>query len=159
MPQKRPATPEQIAMFGHITARLRGFMAERKWQVADLNQALGRDRANTGVYNYLNCKGAPAPETRVKLAKLTGIPEADLMMRPRPGDGAASERLPVVEDRTPAARVAPARALGGDVLGFNVAADGTARLRLDVTLPLATATPLLRMLLDAGIVFGGGDEA
>ena len=30
-----------------------------------------------------------------------------------------------------------------------------ARLRLDATLPLAVAAPLLRMLLDAGIVFGG----
>jgi hypothetical protein len=151
---KIPATPEQIAQFGHIATRLRAFMAERKWKVADLNAALGKERGDSGAHNWLNCKGAPGAVIRPKLAKLTGIPEADLVMRRRPGDGAASERLPAVPI-SPATRVAPTRALGADVLGFNVGADGTARLRLDVTLPLAVATPLLRMLLDAGVVFSG----
>ena len=155
MPSAKPATPEQVAMFGHIAARLRGFMVERKWKAADLNQAIGRDRGNAGVFQWINGKGGPGPQMRAKLSKLTGIPETDLMIR-RPGEAVTVERLPAVADRTP--RVATARALGGDVLGFNVGADGTARLRLDVTLPLATATPLLRMLLDAGIVFDKGDD-
>jgi hypothetical protein len=155
MPAKQQTTPEQIAMFGHIASRLRGFMAERKWKVADLNAALGRKRGDANAFSWVNGKGAPAKEMRATLAKLTGIPEADLMIR-RPGKAVTVERLPAVADRTP--RVATARALGGDVLGFSVAADGTARLRLDVTLPLATATPLLRMLLDAGIVFDKGDD-
>jgi hypothetical protein len=160
MPVKQQTTPEQIAMFGHIASRLRGFLAERKWKVADLNAALGRKRGDANAFSWVNGKGAPGDEMRATLAKLTGISEADLRMRPRP-DGAARERLPAAVDRTP--RVAPARPLGGDVLGFVVSPDGMARLRLDVTLPLAVATPLLRMLLDAGVVFAvpeqGGDAA
>ncbi len=153
MPVKQQTTPEQIAMFGHIASRLRGFMAERKWKVADLNAALGRKRGDANAFSWVNGKGAPGDEMRATLAKLTGISEADLRMRPRPEKNITGGHLPAV----PLVRVAPARALGGDVLGFNVAADGTARLRLDVTLPLATATPLLRMLLDAGIVFDKGE--
>lgn len=154
MPIPKPATPEQIAMYGHIAARLRGFLTERGWKAADLNAALGKDRGDAAAFTWLNGKGGPGATMRPKLAKLTGIPETDLLIR-RPGDGAARERLPAVVDRTP--RVAPARPLGGDVLGFVVSPDGMARLRLDVTLPLAVATPLLRMLLDAGVVFDKGE--
>ena len=43
----------------------------------------------------------------------------------------------------------------GDILSFAVTATGEARIKLDIVLPLANATPLLRMLLDAGVVFTG----
>jgi hypothetical protein len=51
-------------------------------------------------------------------------------------------------------QVLRAAGLAGDVLGFSVGTDGMARLRLDVTLPLDQAAPLLRVLLDAGVVLG-----
>jgi hypothetical protein len=38
------------------------------------------------------------------------------------------------------------------VLQFEVDGDGLARIRLDVSLPSADAVPLLRMLLDAGMI-------
>ena len=38
------------------------------------------------------------------------------------------------------------------VLQFTVSADGTARIKLDAAMSLAAASPLLRILLDAGIV-------
>jgi hypothetical protein len=71
-------------------------------------------------------------------------------MARKPGDPAPapSQAVAVI----PATKLAPARV--GDVLSFVVSGDGMARIKLDATLPLATATPLFRMLLDAGIVFG-----
>lgn len=44
-----------------------------------------------------------------------------------------------------------------EVLAFTANNAGEARIRLDVTLPMAAATPLLRMLLDAGLVFSPGE--
>jgi hypothetical protein len=41
------------------------------------------------------------------------------------------------------------------VLQFAVQSDGNARIRLDCVLPFEKATPLLRTLLDAGLVVLG----
>jgi hypothetical protein len=146
----RPATRAEIAMFGHIAARLRAFLTERKMSIPEFAEALGLDRGSATPYKWLGAHGGPAPKLRAILANVTGIPEAELVPR-KPGDPAPapSQALAVV---TSPAKLAPVRV--GDVLSFAVAADGSARLRLDIVLPIASATPLLRMLLDAGIVFG-----
>ena len=97
---------------------------------------------------------------RPRVAKALGLNQEDLMPR------ALSQEVipaPVSDAKLRAVQMAqgaPARALAvaGDVLAFNVNSEGNARLRLDVTLPLVTAAPLLRMLLDAGIVMGGSEE-
>jgi hypothetical protein len=46
--------------------------------------------------------------------------------------------------------VAPRRA---DALSFVVTPTGEAHIKLDITLPLKEGSALLRMLLDAGVVF------
>jgi transcriptional regulator with XRE-family HTH domain len=128
------ASRQQVAMYGHIAARLRAFLKERDWMPPDLSEALGQGRGSATVYKWLAATGAPAPRLRAKLAKATGIAETDLMPR-KPGVPAPAQAVALV--------TSPARI-------------GEARIKLDLTLPLATATPLLRMLLDAGIVFGDG---
>lgn len=145
----KPATPIQVAMFGHIAAAMRQALAAKGWKPADLNRAIGRPRGAPHVYGYINGKGAPRADARKLIAKALGIPETALMAR-KPGQPAPvpSQAVALI----PATKLAPARV--GDVLSFVVSGDGMARIKLDATLPLATATPLFRMLLDAGIVFG-----
>jgi transcriptional regulator with XRE-family HTH domain len=146
----KPATRAEVAIYGHIAARLRAFLTERKMSIPDLSEALGLGRGSATAYKWLGAHGGPAAKMRAKLAKVTGIPEAELMPRKPGAAPAPSQAVAVV---TSPAKLAPARV--GDVLSFAVAVDGSARLRLDIVLPIASATPLLRMLLDAGIVFGG----
>jgi hypothetical protein len=47
---------------------------------------------------------------------------------------------------------APAVSRVPEVLHFAVLTDGTARLRMDVTLPAERGVGLLRLLLDAGMI-------
>lgn len=160
-PQAAPPTPHQIARFGHVAAAIRAALAARGWSPADLHERLGMKRNVTLAYGWLTCRSAPGATMRPRLTKLLGLHDKD--MRPRavtsgalaalpgpsaPGAGEAMTRL----QRMPMAAGAPGhRAAGGEVLGFLVGADGLARIRLDVTLPLARAAPLLRLLLDAGV--------
>lgn len=146
----KPATAIQVAMFGHIAAAMRQALAAKGWKPADLNRAIGRPRGAPHVYAYINGKGAPRADARKLIAKALDIPEAALIAR-KPGQPAPapSQAVAVIPATT---KLAPARV--GDVLSFVVSGDGMARIKLDATLPLATATPLFRMLLDAGIVFG-----
>ena len=147
-----PATRDQIAMYGHVAARLREVCKARDWRPADLNAAVGRDRGHASAYQWLGGKAAPGPKMRAKVSKATGIAEADLMvMRKRRAPPPPSQAVALVEP--PPARIV---AKVGDVLSFVVSSTGEARIRLDVSLPVEAATPLLRMLLDAGLVFNAG---
>ena len=144
-----PPTREQVARFGHIAARLRAYLKMREMSVADLCEELGLDRDNSRPYPWIAGKGAPNDGIRAKLAKVTGIPEADLMRRGS-GDPPPSQAVALA----PAAP-RPITTRVGDILSFAVTATGEARIKLDIVLPLANATPLLRMLLDAGVVLTG----
>jgi hypothetical protein len=151
------ATPAQIASLGHIAALIRRELANRKWSVADLHRAIGEDVKSTRAYAWMNCRSRITDQFRPLVAKALGVKESDLMPRE------LSQAVTVVsENKLRAVQTAqgtPARTLSatGDVLAFNVNGDGSARLRLDVTLPLTTASALLRMVLDAGIVMGGSE--
>jgi transcriptional regulator with XRE-family HTH domain len=149
--KKTNVTPDQLARFGHIAAFLREEMAKREWSSARFNEALGLSPNSTTVYTWLRGSGAPNPEMRAKLAALFAVHESTFMGREIAGPVKASA-APVV---TTPVQHRPGAAQ--DVLSFSVDANGQARLRLDATLPLAVAAPLLRMLLDAGIVFGQED--
>jgi hypothetical protein len=120
------------------------------WKPADLNRAIGRPRGAPHVYAYINAKGAPRADARKLIAKALGIPEAQLMRRRVNGPQVEVAAEPVLRIegplRTPQA--GPTR----PVLQFEVDGDGLARIRLDVSLPSADAVPLLRMLLDAGMI-------
>jgi hypothetical protein len=140
-------TPDQLARYGHIAVFLREEMAKREWTAGHLTQALELSPQSTTVYTWLRGSGAPHRMMRSRLAALFAVHESTFMGREIAGPVKASAPAP---RKTPAP---PVRATQ-DVLSFSVDANGQARIRLDATLPLAVAAPLLRMLLDAGIVFG-----
>ena len=145
---KIDATPQQVAMYGHIAVALREWMNQNKVSIRELNDRIGLKETNTAIYNWLNCKAAPGHATRAFIVKATGIPESDLL----PRSMVPSPRIAI------AATLAPsARSKTQDVLGFNVDSDGMATITLHARLPLDTATPLLRMILDAGVVFTKGE--
>jgi transcriptional regulator with XRE-family HTH domain len=155
----RIATAFELARFGHIAAFLRGEMASRGWSRGDLNHAMGEGRSSNAPYKWLNGTGAPGPDARAKLAKVFNVPEEQFKAKPLHSDelGVADEdesvdrlprRLVTVNGGQPGHPRFPTRQTP---LVFSIQIDGTARLEVDVTLPLARATPLLRMLLDAGL--------
>lgn len=146
-----PATPAELAEFGHIAARLRAFMKEREMIAPEVSQALGLGRKSATIYKWLSGKGAPAPTLRARLAKLLGCQESDLLARK---DGTLPRSIIASTALKPSVIARPIAPRAGSVLSFNVTGDGEARLVLDVTLPIAQAMPLLRILLDAGIVVG-----
>lgn len=87
-------------------------------------------------------------------------PREEAPMTP-PVRAAAGRALAVVAHQRPGPGPGrPANGGGGDVFSFRVAANGMARITLDVELELTRATPLFRMLMDAGLVLGpaAGDE-
>lgn len=141
---KIPATAKQLAMFGHIAAALREWMERENVSVKELNTRLGVNPTNTGVYNFLNAKHAPGAALRARLASVTGIPESSLTpLVPGQSATVATVKPPLV--------ATPVKAR--DVLSFAVDSDGMATITLHARLPLDVATPLLRMILDAGVVF------
>lgn len=146
-----PATPLQLARFGHVAATIRKAMDARQWGPADLNQALGYERGNAVVYHWLNGKGAPLPKNAERIAKVLQVKVDDLAPRDVPASTLAAAE-PVRSVAPPMPAVAAPR--GREVLGFSVDDAGHARIKLDVALPVADAAPLLRMLLDAGFVIG-----
>jgi hypothetical protein len=145
----KPATPEQVARFGHVAAALRAYLKTANLKPADFNQEMGVDRANPKLYHWLNAKGAPSKGSRAKIAKLTGIPEVELMSRSI-GE-IARTALPVATTKLPAVVTTPG-AKRPEVLAFVVDDEGRARIKLDVTLPIEDGAPLLRLLLDQGLV-------
>jgi hypothetical protein len=146
MPVRTPKpSPEQIAMYGHIAAALRAVMHKHQWSVGDMNEQLGMERGNTILYGYLRCAGHPSASMRALIVKKFGIPETELMKR----DLVTGQTMVTVHE--PRQHIMkPMSPL--PVLQFTVSADGTARIKLDAAMSLAAASPLLRILLDAGIV-------
>ena len=141
-------TPDQIAMFGHIATALRAVMHKHHWSVSDMHERLGMERSSTTLYGHLSCRAAPGPELRAKMAKTFDIPETELMKR----DLVTGQSVVTVSEprHMPVHVMKPMSSL--PVLSFTVSADGTARIKLDAAMSLAAASPLLRILLDAGIV-------
>jgi hypothetical protein len=140
---KSAPTHEQIAMFGHIAATLRKVMRDRKWTVADMNEICGFKRNATTLYPTLRSATAPSNAVRQLLMEKIGIPEQDLLPR---------ELSTQVAVREPSQHTVIRPVNTSPVLSFTVSADGTARIKLDAAMSLSDAAPLLRILLDAGIV-------
>lgn len=159
-----PPTPVQIARYGHIAARLREFLAASKMAVPELNVMMGLPRGNNAAYPWINGKGSPSPQMRAKLSVVTGIAEDDLTPRDidPPVRIVRATRLDPTRAVPPEAwgQRPPAKAVDvvppdDHALAFTVTRTGQARIKLDVTMPLDKATPLLRLLLDAGVVVTG----
>lgn len=131
------ATPADIVANGEFATRLRAMLQTRGWTVPDLNVAIGKARKYSPPHVWLAGKGQPAGANRAKVLQLLAGTE-----------GGDKTVVPVVAAAgRPAATVrAP------EALAFTVGTDGTARIRLDVILPVERAMPLLRLLLDAHVV-------
>jgi hypothetical protein len=147
----RQPMPSEIARFGHIAAFLREQMQQRGCKnVADLNTLLGLTRGNAITFKWLHARGGPSPDYRKKLAKVFNV-KPDFF-KPREGGEAGTP------DIVPGQAVVLApHSRVTDVLQFNITSAGDARIRLDVTLPVAQAVPVLRMLLDQGLLLSPGD--
>ena len=148
----KTATPEQVARYGHVAAVIREFMHEKGWSARQLMEALDVNVEGGGghVYRWIAGKSAPSPKLRAKVAKIIGCKPEDLAPHNESVTTVAEAARGVVP-HNPARRTGVDGG-GGPVLQFAAAADGEARIRLDVTMPIAQAMPLLRMLLDAGIL-------
>jgi hypothetical protein len=146
-----PASAAQVARNGAVAAVLRAEMERRKWKPGDFNKVIGKPAGHTAIYQWLAAKGAPGPTLAAKVAKVLGLSVAQLT----PGGGEG--RQVVVAPREAGEVVVAPQRRAAEVLAFHVLDDGQARIRLDVTLPLELAKPLLRMVLDAGVVFGDRD--
>jgi hypothetical protein len=130
------ATPETAPLAG----LLRALLKQKGWSLPDFNEALGKPRDYTPSRDWISGARSPRPVQLEAIEKL--------LRKEAPADAPKLLTGPVI---AAAKRV-------GDVLSFTVTAEGEARIRLDIVLPVATATPLLRMLLDAGLVFGDKAE-
>lgn len=137
--QAAPATAAQLARYGHIAARLRALMEERRWKPGDLNEAIGQPRSRTNSYGWLAGKAGPDKENAKKLAKLCGVPVAEMLPRTETKSRAL---VPVAPTPVAVARAPQVR----EVLTFGATSDGRARLRLEITLPAAAVIPLMQYL-------------
>jgi transcriptional regulator with XRE-family HTH domain len=175
MPGKIHPTASQIAMYGHIRSNLDDLLKSRGWTGRDLNEHLGLRRETANTYTWLNGTKAPSPRNREKLAKLSGLAPSEFAPR-EPSTYAETEgrvkrpyrrRIREVEEQVAVAvdpnpvsmsisMSSPPPLPPGEpeVLLFSVNKDGTARIRLDVTLSTYDALPLVRLLMDAEAVKG-----
>jgi hypothetical protein len=161
--RRKPAQPpsaNQLAKFGHVAAAISAAMKAKGMSKRDLGRALKPDSAHPEAmpWYWINARGAPGPRIRAKVAKVLGLTEAQVTPMPA---GATPREAAAVHALVPAlgAPLAPVKSKAADVLTFNVDASGEARIRLDVSLPVGQAVPLLRMILDAGLILssdGGG---
>jgi hypothetical protein len=135
-----PATPDKIARHGHTAAALRAYFKRTGESIGDFNIKMGMNRGSANIYQWMNCKLGMSRKMARKVSKITGIPVEDLTPRAL-NTKVESKALVVIKD--------PIRR---EVLSFAVLQDGEARIKLDISLPLKSATPLLRLLLDAGLV-------
>ena len=155
-----------LPRLGHIGAAIREAMTRLDMTPSQVNMALGRPKSDAGIYLWRAAKAAPHLKYKAAVAKLLGLKIEDLTPRkespmPRPGErgrprNGVSDAVPVPAALKPVGYHPGGYGGGGtrDVLSFRVNAAGRARISLDVEMELAQATPLLRLLLDAGLVLG-----
>lgn len=157
---RRPPTPRDIAAYGHVAIAIREAM-QRKGitSIREISRAIGKPAHYSPPYLWIEGRGAPGNSTAPAVAKFLDVPVESIMRRTLPEDRpralAAMERTPLIAGPMPQPAGRPPRA--GEVMSFVANADGEVRVRLDVTLPLAKAMPLFRILMDAGVVIAGGD--
>lgn len=173
-----PATPEQVARFGHIAIFLRRYFTETGMGLGDFNEhVLLTRRSATAVSSWRNAKMAPGRGLARQIENTLKVPRgffspadieapapeqpttyavpASWMPNPRPGSLAAAvgpqKMLP-----PPQPSVEPPRPATRPLVSFHLNDDGTARLTVDVTLDTKRATSLFRVLLEAGLEDAAG---
>jgi transcriptional regulator with XRE-family HTH domain len=116
-------------------------LTNRKWVVGDLAEALGLPRKSTTPYGWLAGRSAPPNTMRSKLAEVLGVPEKKLLQRKPNGKAPAHVTAPIEPSPFPPV-----------VLSFEVNTAGTATIKLEATLSVEDALPLLRTLIGAGVL-------
>jgi transcriptional regulator with XRE-family HTH domain len=145
-----PATPLEIARYGHVAALLRAELEKRQWTPRQFNEAMGEAQGHSSIYKWLAAKAAPSQPTAKKIGKVLGIPWLQLL---KAEDATPGTALTLAPERGPA----PVRPV--ELLHFSVLNDGTTRLRLDMTAPADRGVALLRLLIDAGMVVAAEGSA
>lgn len=140
-----PATPDQILKYGHIAALVREALEAKGLSPADFNHEAGFARDSTFIYQVRSGKQPPSPRMVEALHKVLGINRSDL--RPR-----TTTRMPKSIGRPPALINPETGGKIHDILGFSIDNAGNGRLKLDLIASIDTVVPLLRMLLDMGLV-------
>jgi hypothetical protein len=120
-------------------------MQTRNMTPSDLRQQLGLKNTATTCYPWINGTGAPQTKHHSKLARVLGLSKEQMT----PRDFATKPTTAVTVTQA----ISAPRIRTNDVLSFTVSADGHVRIKLDAELPLEQGSSLLRMLLDAGIVY------
>jgi hypothetical protein len=133
MPRGRPrATAVQLASNATFAGQLRALLKQRGWKITDLSEAIGKERSYSPPRAWIAGRSLPVGANLLAVQKLLA------------GVTGPAPPTPVIT-------------AGGNPLSFVVSGDGTARIRLDVLLPIERAMPLLRLLLDAHIVDPSSD--
>jgi transcriptional regulator with XRE-family HTH domain len=132
--------------YSHIASLIRSALADNDWKVSEMNAKLGYKKGATTIYPWLSGTSAPSDQFRPGLAKLLKVSEEELM--PKENVTLQKPKTSVVVYKSKTTPVISKI----DPLTFVITNDGQARIRLDVTLPLEDATPLLRILLDANLI-------
>ena len=127
--------------YPELAAALRAYIDRHKISIAELNTRIGVPKHNTNTYNWVKGTGIPRAETQHKIATLLNADPAKLFHY---AEGKSLIVMPQTQATTRPRT---------NVLTYVIHNDGTARIAFDLTLPHDQATPLLRMLLDASIVF------
>jgi hypothetical protein len=162
-------SPRQLERCGHIAKAINNYLEKSGIGPAEFQKQLDLPKNTTAVYAWKLAKSAPPVELRPKISKLTGIPIEQLTPTWEGTTGGAQPRsgkkkqtpTEVIEhiEAMPEPRKLIGRMSSAETpLSFQVLSNGECRIRLDITLPVEQGAPLLRMLLDAGIVYGTKQE-
>lgn len=144
----QPASADQIAKWGHIAGVVRAALEAKHMTVSQFNEAAGLARHNSEIYQIRACKSGASPRMARLIHKILGVPVADLAPR-------APSKMPT---RALTLAPRPYHRSATDVLGFSIDEAGKARLKLDFTATPDVVVPILRMLLDLGLVISKGDH-
>ena len=136
MPNGQKRTPAEAVLGLQVSAWFKDLLRERNWTPADFNEAMGWTRNSTRLYPYL--KGAVPSQARIaeietKLGVKPPSPEEILQPRTRP------VAVPVTNGARP-------------VLTHTISSDGTASLRLELTLPAEQSLRVLQLLAEQGLL-------
>ena len=129
-----------------LAAAMRAYLGQHQISVAELGRRLGV--SDSAPHPWLAGRGAPGPALRAKVSALLGVSVTGLMGKGDPG-------AVVVRPAPGPVSVVPAV---HDVWQLAFRSDGTARIKLDVTLPVERAMPIIRLLMDVGLVADQGSE-
>jgi len=166
-PRLSPA--EQGIRNGPFAAAVRQFMTENKIGFGAFNKMIGKSQNYSPTRVWLSGKTMPVPETRARIAEVMGMTLEELDKKtnvqpaklwkvgkhPRSGPRLGKGITALLKGDKPAEyKIIPppnapvAKVKLQDVLSFVVNSEGEAHLKLDVTLPVAQAIPLFRVITD-----------